>query len=204
MASLPPRDPESREQARRLRRQQVRRRRIAAGIALLLLLALIIILLVLRPGCDDTSSPPSSSPTSTGQTTTTLAATNRAELTGANNVPPVDTQSTGTLSLAVDPAESIISFVLEVNGLTNTSVARIYQGTAGSNGEAIATLFDGPTKPGAFTGVVAQGSISQEDLTGPLAGQGIPELIALIQSGDTYCVVGNTSYPDGAIRGQIE
>ena len=135
--------------------------------------------------------------------TTTLRATHTAELTGADNVPPVDTASTGLLSLDVDPAESTVSFVLEVAGLINTSSAYICEGAPGSNGEAVALLFDGPTIENAFTGKVAEGEISVADLMGRLEGKSIADLITLLQSGGAYCSVGNTSYPDGAIRGQI-
>lgn len=207
MAGLPPRDPTAREQARRLRAQQVRRRRLVFLAAVGLLVILIVVLLVVRPGCgeapDATTTTSSTSP-GTGQTTTTLRPTHTAELSGADNVPPVDTASTGLLSLNVDPAESTVHFLLEVDGLTNTSSAYICEGAPGSIGEAVVLLFDGPTIENAYSGKVAEGDISLDDLMGRLEGKSIADLITLLQSGDAYCRVGNTSYPDGAIRGQIK
>lgn len=207
MAGLPPRDPAAREQARRLRAQQVRRRRLVFFTIVGLLVILIIVLLVVRPGCGEapgTATTTSSTTPGAGQTTTTFRATHVAELTGADNVPPVETASTGRLSLNVDPAESTVSFLLEVDGLTNTRSAYIFEGPPGTIGEAVAELFDGPTIEDAYRGKVAEGEISVDDLMGRLEGKSIADLITLLQSGDAYCSVGNNSYPDGAIRGQIE
>jgi hypothetical protein len=172
------------------------------------IIALVVIIVATRPGGGRTTSTVAGGvgTTAPGSATTgTLsAAMYAATLTGSDQIPPVDTNSTGQLRLTVDPASSSVSFVLEVDGLTNTSTAHIYAGEPGQTGEVVVTLFEGPTIAGPHTGSVAEGSITDADLTGMLAGKTLVDLVQLIQSGSAYVSVGNTSYPDGAIRGQLE
>lgn len=198
------RDPLEREQARRRRAQQVQRRRLVLGIGVLGLIVLIAALAVALSGGSNTTDGTTS--TEPGETTTSslLAATYTADLTGDQSVPPVTTQATGTLTLNYNPDDSTLSFSLEIDGLTNPSVATVYEGAAGASGTAVLTLFAGPTKEGRYVGVLADGTIEDSDLTGSLAGETIAELITLIQAGNAYVSVGNTSHPVDAVRGQIE
>ncbi len=208
MARISPHDPVAREVARRIRARQVRRRRMVLLAVVLGIIALVVIIVATRPGGGRTTSTVAGGvgTTAPGSATTgTLsAAMYAATLTGSDQIPPVDTNSTGQLRLTVDPASSSVSFVLEVDGLTNTSTAHIYAGEPGQTGEVVVTLFEGPTIAGPHTGSVAEGSITDADLTGMLAGKTLVDLVQLIQSGSAYVSVGNTSYPDGAIRGQLE
>ena len=199
MDTTPPLDPMAREQARRRRAQQVQRRRVVLG-ALVVLVVLIVVLAIGLSGGGGAAV----STTSTQSTETSLvAATYTAELTGAESVPSVKTASTGTLTLTYDPDAATLAFVLEIDGLTNASVATIYEGAAGTSGTAVLTLFDGPTESGVFRGELASGSVEAMSLTGTLTGATIGDLIALIEEGNAYVSVGNTSHPIDAIRGQI-
>ena len=87
--------------------------------------------------------------------------------------------------------------------MTDTSVATIYEGTPGTSGTAVLTLFDGPTVTGVLRGELAAGSVEATSLTGTLTGATIGDLIALIEEGNAYVSVGNSSHPIEAIRGQI-
>jgi hypothetical protein len=62
----------------------------------------------------------------------------------------------------------------------------------------------GPPIPGGFDGVLAEGTISKDDLEGPLRGASLETLIALMQHGDTYVNVHTKDSPTGEIRGQIQ
>jgi hypothetical protein len=168
----------------------------------LVLIILVVILVIACPGGSDetgTTSTESSETTSTSL----IAATYTAVLTGDDSVPPVATESTGKLTLTYDPEVPALNFVLEIDGLTDTTVAAIYEGAAGTNGTAVYTLFAGPTKEGKLVGTLAEGIIEDADLTGTLAGQTLGDLIALIKEGNAYASVGNKSHPVDAIRGQI-
>lgn len=197
-----PRSPSDNERARERRAQQVYRRRVVLGIFLLALIILIIILVIACPGGTEETG---TSSTETSETTSTslIAATYTAVLTGDDSVPPVQTDSTGKLTLTYDPDLPELSFLLEIDGLTDTTVAAIYEGSPGASGTAVYTLYGGPTVEGQKFGELASGVIEEADLTGPLAGGTIGDLIALIKEGDAYASVGNKSHPVDAIRGPI-
>lgn len=192
-----------RERARQRRAEQIQRRRLALGISVLALLVLILILVISCPGGDETASTTTTEPEDTTDETL-LSATFTARLTGDEAVPKVQTIATGLLTLVYDADTEEFSYVIEVTeGITNPSVATIYEGTPGTSGTAVYMLFAGPTKDGMFQGVLAQGLVFGDDLIGPLRGGTIGDLIALIKDGNAYVSIGNTSHPVDAIRGQI-
>ena len=197
-----PRDPSTQDRARERRAQQVYRRRMVLGVFLLALIILIVILVIACPGeSDDTET--GSTVTSQSTSTSLIAATYTAVLTGDDSVPPVKTDSTGKLTLEYDPEIPQLTFVLEIDGLTDTTVAAIYEGAPGTEGTAVYTLFAGPTVEGQKFGELASGPIEDADLTGPLAGGTVGDLIALIKEGNAYASVVNKTHPVDAIRGPI-
>ena len=189
-----------RESQRRRRKEQIQRRRLVAALCLLGLIVVIIVLVITCSG-----STGGGTTTTTGEpTSTTLgAATYKADLTGADAVPAVQTDATGTFSMSYDPETAGLTYTLEVEALTSPSVATIYQGAAGESGSAVYTLFAGPAEQGDYSGVLAQGTIDETNLTGSLEGGTLGDLIALVKDGKAYVSVGTTANPIDAIRGQI-
>jgi hypothetical protein len=129
-------------------------------------------------------------------------------LSGAETVPALTTSAVGTLTLFVEggpspTGEPRISFELEVKDIVDVSGAHIHLGATGVAGPVIVPLFTGPDKPGTFSGVLAQGAISDKDLAGPMAGKTLSDLLAAMQAGNTYVNVHTKAYPSGEIRGQI-
>ncbi|MCL4371136.1 MAG: CHRD domain-containing protein [Chloroflexi bacterium] len=206
MAVNPPQDPLARTRERRKRRaEQIRRRRIVLAVAVLALIVLIVSLSVALSNGGSSTTSTTGGPGNNESTTTGLgAASFSADLKGADSVPPVQTESTGTLTLDYDSAAQTLSFKLDLDGLTSPSNAAIYEGAPGSTGTVVYVLFAGPAKTGVYQGELASGTIDEANLTGSLAGQTIGDLVALIQSGNTYVSVGNASHPVDAIRGQIK
>ncbi len=197
------RDPNDRQRARQIRAEQVQRRRMALFICLL---ALIVLIVVLALTCGGEEEPAvTSTSTTLGTDTTLLSSTFTAELTGDEAVPKVTTTATATLALDYDAETEVISYVLTVTrALTFPSNAFIYAGEPGSpDGAAVYTLFAGPMEEGSFTGELAEGTIVEQDLTGPLRGKTIRDLITLLEEGGAYVSIGNKSHPVDAIRGQI-
>jgi len=213
------RDLVARERARQRRAKQIQRRRLVLVLCVVGLIVLIVALAVGLSGDDGQTTVSTTGTTEPGQTTETTegeggettstselsSATYVADLTGDQSVPPVSTQAAAELTLTYDKDEETLAFVLEVTSMiTRPNVATIYEGGAGTSGAAIVTLFAGPEEGTTFEGVLAEGFIEKEDLTGTMQGKSIPELVNLIASGNTYVSIGNASHPIDAIRGQIE
>lgn len=126
----------------------------------------------------------------------------KADLSGSQEVPAVKTDATGDFKLTAYQKE--LSFELSVSGLMNVTGAYIQKGRKGENGPPIAGLFGGPTKDGAFSGILAEGTIKEESLLGELQGKKIADLVRLLESGNAYVNILTGTFPDGEIRGQIK
>jgi hypothetical protein len=196
------REPTPRELQHQRRKKQVKQRRLVAAVCLL---ALIVLIIVLVTTCGSSGDEGTTTTTSNGETTSTTlgAASYEAALTGADSVPEVSTDATGSLEMNYDPETNKLNYSLSVEALTAPSGATIYEGAAGASGTAVYTLFAGPAEKADFSGVLAQGTIDEANLTGPLEGGTIGDLIALIKDGKAYVSVGTTAHPVDAIRGQI-
>ena len=227
-AEGPQNDRTGRTEMRRRRRRAGRRRlAIAVSLLVLLILALGLALGLSNGGTETTSSTSSSlagsttssalgsttssaatggskSSTTTANTEPSGAQTFVASLDGKQEVPPVTTSATGTLTLTVSADLTSVDYILKVSKLSDLTVARLHEGASGKEGTTIATLYNGPTKSGSFTGTLAQGTLTKADLAGPLAGTTIEDLVALLVAGSVYINVGTTSHTSGEIRGQLK
>jgi hypothetical protein len=97
-----------------------------------------------------------------------------ATLSGKDEVPPTESNSTGTAKF-------------QVNG---DIVATLSKGKS-AKGD------DRPPQIG------FAGNITKDDLQGPLKGKEISDLVTLMSDGGAYANVHTDKYPKGAIRGQI-
>ena len=142
----------------------------------------------------------------------------RATLTGAAHLPePVVTNAEGQLELTLSPDGKKLSYKLTVKDLINAAAADLHLGPSSANGPLVAKLFPrgGGPKTGSFNGVLAEGTITSSDLTGPLTGAPLSDLIEEMRAGNTYCNIhtndgkeppnsGPGDYRLGEIRGQIQ
>ena len=139
-----------------------------------------------------------------------------AVLSGGEEVPPVPTRARGVALFEVAPDGSAIHYKLIVANIHNVVMAHIHLGPRGVNGPVVAWLF-GPVPPGGgrFDGVLAEGTITAADLTGPLAGKSLHDLLEEMASGNAYVNVHTNDGKDppntgpgdmlsGEIRGQID
>jgi len=124
-----------------------------------------------------------------------------ADLSGAQEVPSVDTSAEGEFSAEVDSGG--LEFELEVEDIENVVAAHIHCAPVGVNGPVGVTLFGG-----LFSG---DGTLAEGTITAPNAGNGcgwadLSEVIAAMNSGDTYVNVHTLppGFPSGEIRGQID
>ena len=99
----------------------------------------------------------------------------------------------------------MISYTLNVTGIKKITQANIRNGSQGENGDILVVLSksesakgdDRPPKIG------FGGKITKDDLTGPLKGKELSDLISLMSKGNAYANIQTEKYPKGAIRAQI-
>jgi hypothetical protein len=138
-----------------------------------------------------------------------------ARLSGAEEVPANQSKATGKAIFRLSEDGTELSYRLIVANITNVFAAHIHLGPVGENGPVVVSLF-GPVPGGGgpTNGVLATGTITAADLTGPLAGQPLSALLDEMSSGNTYVNVhtddgvapadtGPGDIPGGEIRGQI-
>lgn len=127
----------------------------------------------------------------------------RTHLSGSSEVPPVATEAQGEVIFQLNSDGTELSFRLNVANIENVRAAHIHFAAEGVNGPVVVPLFSGPTISGRFQGTLASGVITSAELTGPLAGGVLGDLIAIMESGEAYVNVHTDQNPGGEIRGQV-
>lgn len=132
----------------------------------------------------------------------------RAHLSGDNEVPPVDTNAQGQAVFQLSRDGMEVSYKLIVANIENVLMAHIHIGGPDENGPVAVWLYpeDGPPPqkiPGRFDGVLAESTITADDLVGPLTGESLDDLVEIMRKGETYVNVHTEQHPPGEIRGQI-
>ncbi|SRR6266498_2306740 len=121
-----------------------------------------------------------------------------ASLSGSQEVPPNTSTAKGWAWFK--PMGDTVGYKVNATGIDKVTMAHIHNAKAGENGDPVAMLqiakSGGPT--------LAEGNITASDLMGSLAGKSISDLVAKMQSGETYVNVHTDANPNGEIRGQIE
>ena len=136
-------------------------------------------------------------------------------LKGEHETPPHDTQAQGEAIFQVSKDGLSVSYRLIASNIDNVVASHIHQGVVGVPGPAVVFLY-GNAAPGGgrHDGVLATGTLTAANLIGPLAGQPISALVAMIESGNAYVNVhtndgvsptntGPGDFPAGEIRGQL-
>jgi hypothetical protein len=122
-----------------------------------------------------------------------------ATLTGGEEVPPVETQASGTAQFQM-LAEDAMSYTVNATGIQGVTAGHIHTGSPGENGEVLVTLFSyDPSQDG----VAEAGTITADDLEGPMAGSPLSDLMDAMENGETYVNIHTEQNPNGEIRGQI-
>ena len=138
-----------------------------------------------------------------------------AHLIGASEVPARESPAVGEAKFQLSPDGTQLEYRLISSNIHNVIVSHIHLGAADVAGPVTVFLF-GPVAAGGgrSDGVLAHGTITVDDLTGPLAGHPFSDLIAAMSAGGTYVNVhtndgvdgintGPGDFPGGEIRGQI-
>ena len=130
-----------------------------------------------------------------------------ATLTGA--AAGTDSSATGSAVFQPNAQGTAISYVLSVTGLENATMAHIHvSAEPGVDGGVVVWLFPAGPPPGlqagSFTGVLGEGDITADSLSGSLAGESLDALIQAIQENRAYVNVHTQQFGGGEIRGQLE
>ena len=137
-----------------------------------------------------------------------------APLLGSNEVPAHVTPAKGTAKFVLSRDGSSLRFTLKAGKIQNTAMAHIHVGQPTENGQVVVDLLASGTSKIGRKKAVARGTITAAQLTGPLAGHSLADLVAQMTAGGTYVNVhtndnvdppdtGPGDFPGGEIRGQI-
>ncbi len=137
-----------------------------------------------------------------------------ARLSGAEEVPPRDTDATGSAFFQLSDDGTRISYTVTVADIENVVASHIHCGAKGVNGPVGVTLFTGPAGGGPISGTLAKGTITAPDPGNACGWADLAAVVAAMNSGNTYVNVhtndgmaptntGPGDFPGGEIRGQI-
>ena len=135
-----------------------------------------------------------------------------AELTGAEEVPPVQTATTGKVEVEFNADATAADFELEVFDGVAVTQAHLHCGAAGQNGPVVVFLFG--FIPGGFDvdGQIAEFTLTDANVAAvgadclPVIGREINTLADLLDAardGLIYANVHTVANPGGEVRGQL-
>lgn len=128
-------------------------------------------------------------------------------LSGTEEVPPNDSQARGRAVFHLSKDGTELSYRLIVANIEDVTQAHLHLAPAGSNGAVVAWLYPPapPAQliPGRTHGVLATGTVTADDLVGPLGGATFDQLVDAIVNGSIYVNVHTQQFPGGEIRGQL-
>jgi hypothetical protein len=119
-------------------------------------------------------------------------------LSGNEEVPPVQTEATGVAEFIPIGPDSI-AYSVNATNIEGATAGHIHLGKEGENGPVVVTLFkyDSPMNE-----VSENGTITADTLEGPMAGKQISDLATAGANGTLYVNIHTEQNPNGEIRGQ--
>ena len=140
----------------------------------------------------------------------------RTHLSGDEEVPVRLTNAQGQATFKLSDDGKELSYKLIVANIDNVVQAHIHLAPPGVNGDIVVFLYGlVPAGGGRTDGVLAEGTITADDLINVLKDQPLSVLMAEIEAGNAYVNVhtndgvappntGPGDFPGGEIRGQID
>ncbi|HEY1301652.1 MAG TPA: CHRD domain-containing protein [Stellaceae bacterium] len=112
-------------------------------------------------------------------------------MSGAEEVPPVQTGGTGTANITYDPATRVVTWSITYSGLTSP---------------ATMAHFHGPAAPGKNASVVIWLSKKGSPPSSPITGSATltPAQAKQFTAGEWYANIHTKDHPAGEIRGQVK
>lgn len=132
------------------------------------------------------------------------------DLSGDAEVPPVETNASGHATFELKEDGSELHFEVYIDCIRNVNQGHIHLGSEDENGPVVVWLYPQETQePDTIEGlsrefVLAEGTITEDDLVDELEGESLDALAAEMEAGQTYVNIHSEQNPEGEIRGQIE
>ncbi|HJV66509.1 MAG TPA: CHRD domain-containing protein [Geomonas sp.] len=126
----------------------------------------------------------------------------KVKLTPKEETKAPESKASGKAEFETEKNGTVIKYEVHVKHIVNANAAHIHVGKKGEDGPPIVTLFSGK-KEGKFSGTLAKGKITADDLMGDYKGK-MNDLVNLLKTGGAYVNVHTDANPDGEIRGQIK
>jgi hypothetical protein len=120
-------------------------------------------------------------------------------LTGSEEVPPVQTNATGMAEIsAYTVAGDSITYSVNATNIKDVTAGHIHFGKQGENGPIVFTMFkyDPPRNE-----VSETGTITADKLEGPMAGKRVFDVALAGSNGSLYMNIHTVENPNGEIRG---
>lgn len=130
----------------------------------------------------------------------------RATLSGAEEVPPVETDGSGKARIHVNQRLTEMRFTMDVRNATEllgAAGAHFHCAPAGDNGPVVVFLA-GDFTPGYSGDFQIRATLTDDSILDPVCGATIADLAEAMADGDVYINVHSPTNPGGEIRGQIE
>ncbi|GIK17617.1 MAG: hypothetical protein BroJett003_25810 [Planctomycetota bacterium] len=125
-----------------------------------------------------------------------------ADLSGEDEVPPVDTTVTGSAEVEFNAEGTEVTVTVTVAGAVGVTAAHIHLGAPGENGGVVLLLFANAEGLD-VDGELVSATFSAEDLSGDLAGATLDDLLDEIEAGNAYVNVHTLAHSAGEVRGQL-
>ncbi len=127
----------------------------------------------------------------------------QANLSGNEEVPPVETKARGEAKFQFSKEGDKLTYTLSASNIKDVTGCGIHKGKKGENGPPVINLFTEPRKEDVSGTLLAKGKMEAYLLTGPVKGKSVNSLIQLIETGEAYVNIQTKKHPEGEIRGQI-
>jgi len=128
----------------------------------------------------------------------------KASLSGSDEIISVSTPAKGEATFELDKTGKALRYKVTVSDIENVTAAHVHKGVKGKEGPPVAVINIEGKREGKFSGTLANGTITDKDLIGPMKGGPLRDLVKEIEAGGIYVNVHTAKYPGGEIRGQLQ
>jgi hypothetical protein len=126
------------------------------------------------------------------------------QMNGFEEVPGAATLASGFAGIQVGTDGNTVYYTITVTDTSSQLVAaHLHWAPVGVAGPIVVTLCSAQTKPCQTEGVVAQGTFTAADFTGPFENDSLDRLINESRNGMVYANVHSTKFGTGEARGQL-